>query len=81
MFIVHKNGNKTSIQDILKAKSTSFTLNNNFCEINIKNLPTRGEGIFLISSCKCNHHDLLGYPSILLGHPSYIHIHMPSIGT
>ena len=30
MFIIHKNGNKTSIQPILKSNSTSFMLNNFF---------------------------------------------------
>ena len=33
MFIIHKNGNKTSIQPILKYNSTSFMFNNIFCEI------------------------------------------------
>ena len=35
-FIIHKNGNKTSIQPILKSNSTSFMFNNIFCEMNIK---------------------------------------------
>ena len=30
-FIIHKNGNKTSIQPILKSNSTSFIFNNIFC--------------------------------------------------
>ena len=34
-FIIHKNGNKTSIQPILKSNFTSFMFNNIFCEINI----------------------------------------------
>ena len=34
-FIIHKNGNKTSIQPILRSNSTSFMFNNIFCEINI----------------------------------------------
>ena len=33
MFIIHKNGNKTSIQPILKSSSTSFMFNNIFCEM------------------------------------------------
>ena len=33
-FIVHKNGNKTSIQPILKSNSTSFMFNNIFYELN-----------------------------------------------
>ena len=32
MFIIHKSGNKTSIQPILKSNSTSFMFNNIFCE-------------------------------------------------
>ena len=32
-FIIHKKGNKTSIQPILKSNSTSFMFNNIFCEI------------------------------------------------
>ena len=32
-FIIHKNGNKTSIQSILKSNSTSFMFNNIFCEV------------------------------------------------
>ena len=36
MFIIHKTGNKTSIQPILKSNSTSFMFNNVFCEMNIK---------------------------------------------
>ena len=35
-FLIHKNGNKTSIQPILKSNSTSFMFNNIFCEMNIK---------------------------------------------
>ena len=34
--IIHKNGNKTSIQRILKSNYTSFMFNNIFCEMNIK---------------------------------------------
>ena len=36
MFIIHKNGNKTCIQPILKLNSTSFMFNNIFFEMNIK---------------------------------------------
>ena len=32
-FIIQKNGNKTSIQPILKSNSTSFKFNNIFCEM------------------------------------------------
>ena len=35
MFIIHKNGNKTSIQPILKLNSTTSMFNNIFCEMNI----------------------------------------------
>ena len=35
-FIINKNGNETSIQPILKSNSTSFMINNIFCEMNIK---------------------------------------------
>ena len=44
MFVIHKNGNKTSIQPILKLNSTSFMSNNNFCEMNIKNVILSGGG-------------------------------------
>ena len=37
-FIINKNGNKTSIQHILKSNSTSFMFNNVFCEIKGKNV-------------------------------------------
>ena len=33
MFIIHKNGNKTGIQPILKLNSRSFIFNNIFCEM------------------------------------------------
>ena len=53
-FIIHKNGNKTSIQSILKSNSKSFMFNNIFCEMNIKKLSSVGwlgnGGTFLISS-------------------------------
>ena len=53
-FIIHKNGNKTSIQPILKSNSTSFMFNNIFCEMNIKKVIHWGAwgngGTVLISS-------------------------------
>ena len=43
-FIIHKNGNKTSIQPILKSNSTSFIFNNILCEMKGKNvIQWRGE--------------------------------------
>ena len=43
-FIIHKNGNKTSIQPILESNST-FMTNNIFCEMNIKkNISLGGAG-------------------------------------
>ena len=36
MFIIYTNGNKTSIQPIIKSNSTSFMFNNIFSEMNIK---------------------------------------------
>ena len=36
MFIIYKNGNKTSIQPILKSNSPIFMFNNIFCEMDIK---------------------------------------------
>ena len=79
MFIIHKNGNKTSIQPILKSNSTSFMFNNNFCEMNIKKVTAGafgkgGGGIVLISFWNCNYQYLLGYPS-------NIHTCTPSIGS
>ena len=44
MFIIHKNGNKTSTQIILKSNSTSFMFNNIFCGMKGKKLSTRGGG-------------------------------------
>ena len=35
-FIIHKNGNNTSIQPILKSNSTSFMFNNIFWKMYIK---------------------------------------------
>ena len=37
-FIIHKNGNKTSIQSILKLNSTSFMFNNIFCKMKVKKI-------------------------------------------
>ena len=60
MFIIYKNGNKTSIQPILKFNSTSFMFNNIFCEMYIKKVihwgggAWRNGGTVLISSWKCN---------------------------
>ena len=58
-FIIHKIGNKTSIQPIRKSNSTSFAFNNIFCKMNIKKLSTGGPvgngGTVLISSWKCNY--------------------------
>ena len=42
-FIIHKNGNKTCIQPILKSNSTSFMFNNIYCEMNIKKVIQWGE--------------------------------------
>ena len=43
MFIIHKNGENTSIiQPILKSNSTSFMLYTFFSVMNIKKLPTGG---------------------------------------
>ena len=57
MFIIHKNGNKTSIQPILKSESTSFMFNNIFCEMNGKKVihwGGGGRGNGKIVSWKCN---------------------------
>ena len=35
-FIIHKNGNKTSMQLILKSKSTTFMFDKHFCEMGKK---------------------------------------------
>ena len=43
-FIIHKNGNKTSIQPILKLNSISFVLNNIFCEMKGKKVIHWGRG-------------------------------------
>ena len=43
MFIIHKNGNNTSIQPILlKSNSTSYMFNNNFGEMNINKVTYEG---------------------------------------
>ena len=47
--------------------------NNNFCEMNIKQVTYRG------GLGNCNYQYLLGYTSILLGYPSNIHTCIPSI--
>ena len=58
-FIIHKNGNNTSIQPILKSNSTYFMFNNIFCEMKGKKvihcwgLGGMG-GTVLITSWKCN---------------------------
>ena len=54
-FIIHKNGNKTSMQPILKLNSTSFMYYNIFCEMKcIKVIHWGGNGgTVLISSWKC----------------------------
>ena len=50
-----KNGNKTSIQPILKLNSTSFMFNNIFYEMHIKKVVHWGNGgTILISSWNCN---------------------------
>ena len=58
-FIINKNGNKASIQSILKSNSTSFLFNNIFCEININKViyrEARGNvGTHQISSGNCNY--------------------------
>ena len=44
-FIIHKNGNTTSIQPILKSNSTSFMINNIFFEMRgKKSYPLGGLG-------------------------------------
>ena len=58
-FIIHKNGNKASIQPILKLNSTSFMFNNIIYEMNIRKVIHWGgacenRGTVLISSWKCN---------------------------
>ena len=81
MFIIHKNGNKTSVKPILKSNSTSFMFNNNFCEMNIKKVTFVGgawgkgliegamqfDAIVLISFWTCNYQYLLGYKVYYLG--------------
>ena len=59
MFIIKKNGNKTSIQPILKSNFISFMFNNIFCEMKGKKV-IHWEGAYgnggtvPISSWKCN---------------------------
>ena len=45
MFIIHKNGNKTSIQHILKLNSTSFMFNKKLCEMKGKQVIHGGGGM------------------------------------
>ena len=57
-FIIYKNGNKTSIQPILKLNSTSFMFNNFFCEMKGKKVIHWG-GLRECGNCpnfvlKCN---------------------------
>ena len=59
MFVIHKTGNKTGIQPILKSNSTSFMFNNIFLwDEYWKSYPLGGAqgnaGTMLISSLKCN---------------------------
>ena len=55
MFIIHKNGNKTNIQPILKSNSTSFMFDNIFCAMKGKKVIHLGDGgTVLNSSWKCN---------------------------
>ena len=57
MFIIHKNGNKTSIQSILKFNSTSFMLNKKLdSETKGKKVIHWGGpgGTIQIASWKCN---------------------------
>ena len=58
MFIVHKNGNKTSIQPILKSNSTYFMFNRKICEMKGKKVIHWGAwgngGTVQIVSWKCN---------------------------
>ena len=62
-FIIHK----TSIQPIRKSNSTSFMINNIFCEMNIKNVTHWGVGgwgkwgTVIISPWKCNYQYLLQF--------------------
>ena len=44
-FIIHKNGNNTSIQPILKSNSISFMFNNIFCEMKGKKVIHWGWGL------------------------------------
>ena len=85
-FIIHKNGNKTSIQPILKLNSTSFGSNNIFCEMNIKKvIHSRGArgngGTILISSWKCNYSNYLDIKVYYLDIQAIFTHFMPSIGS
>ena len=88
MFIIHKNGNKTSKQPILKSNYTSFMFNNIFCEMNGKKLSTAwwggnfwemGEPSKLLLGSVILVLDI--QVSILLGYPSNNCTIMPSIGS
>ena len=57
-FIIHKNGNKPSIQPILKSNYTSFMFNNILCEMKGTKVIAGGGwgngGTVRIASWKCN---------------------------
>ena len=79
-FIIHKNGNNTSIQPILNSNSTSCIFNNIFCEIKgKKDIYWEGGGSWGELGNRPNYvlevkfQYLLGYPSILLGYSNNNH--------
>ena len=72
-----KNANKTSIQPILKSNSTSFMLNNIFCEM--KKLSTVGGGLGEWGNCPNFVLEVLF--QYILGYPSNNHTFMLSIGS
>ena len=84
-FIIHKNGNRTSIQPILKSNSTSLMLNKVFCEMNGKKVIHWGGGIggmgelskLLLGSVISVFTRISKY----IGYPSNNHTFMPSIGS
>ena len=49
--IIHKNGNNTSIQPILKSNSTSFMFNNIFCEMKGKKVIHWRRGLVEWENC------------------------------
>ena len=57
-FIIHKNGNKTSVQPSLKSNSSSFMFNKKFCEMGKKvihwGVSWGNGGTIQIASWKCN---------------------------